>query len=78
VQLTDVVRAQEPPDYVTQLHTAGAGVYCSPVCAWLHLLESLILDGDLPRESLNARTAVTQPTPCEAAATPRPVHEEPF
>lgn len=73
MQLTDVVRSQEPPDYVTQLHTVGAGVYCSTTCAVLHMAESVVLDGDaladLPGHV--AADLLSHHTPCQEALAER-------
>lgn len=86
VQVTDRLRAQEPPDYRTQIHELGAGVYCSPTCAVLHVAESLVLDGELPGDALAALSEALlgdggRYTPCVAAlpmASTADSDKEPF
>jgi hypothetical protein len=81
VQVEDKVVVQDPPDYVTRVHTLGAGVYCSPLCAVLHITESLELDGDLTTDALSQLSShMEDATDCvrahRAKASPR--DEEPF
>lgn len=79
VQVEDRVRQQEPPDYRTELYVVGAGVYCSAMCAALHLLESLELDGELNTGCQMAVAAHMEgPTPCVAATQAPARNEEPF
>lgn len=79
VQVEDRVREQEPPDYRTQLHIVGAGVYCSTMCAALHLLETLEIDGDVNAGCQMAVAAhMDGPTPCVRATQAKARDEEPF
>lgn len=66
VQVTDTTRDQQPPDYVTRLHTTGAGVYCSDLCAALHLIESLVIDGEVDSEAADT-LADGRESECERA-----------
>lgn len=79
VQVEDRVREQEPPDYRTQLHVVGAGVYCSTLCAVLHIVETLELDGELTQDAVSALAAHMEgPTPCVRATQAKSRDEEPF
>lgn len=79
VQVEDRMRQQEPPDYRTELYVVGAGVYCSTLCAVLHITETLELDGELTPDAVSALTAhMDGPTPCVAATQKSARDEEPF